>query len=82
LWTDVENDPVTYTTGPLPSWLTFDAATRTFSANPQTSGIEGLHTISVFATDDINLADHIEKTFTIEITNINSVTNEFFPLVR
>ncbi len=61
MWTDVENDPVTYTTGTLPGWLTFNAGTGTFSANPHTAGDEGLHTISVFATDDINLDDHIEK---------------------
>jgi hypothetical protein len=75
MWTDVENDPITYTTDPLPSWLTFDAPNRKFYAYPFTPGDEGVHTINVYATDDINLNDHIMKSFTITITNLVPIVN-------
>lgn len=32
---DVDNDPLTYSTGPLPGFLNFNPATRTFTGTPQ-----------------------------------------------
>ena len=46
-----ESDPYTY--GSLPSWLTFTAGTRTFSATPVTANI-GTLTIRVTASDGVS----------------------------
>jgi LPXTG-site transpeptidase (sortase) family protein len=52
---DYENDPLTYlaslsTGNPLPAWLSFNSASRTFSGTPS-SGDVGLLTIKVTALD-------------------------------
>lgn len=53
---------------PLPAWLTFDAATRTFSGTP-TNGEVGALSILVTATDKAGLT--ISDSFDVRITNSN-----------
>jgi subtilisin-like proprotein convertase family protein len=53
LFTDVNistGDVLSYTTGQLPSWLSFDSATRTFSGTPRHADI-GTSTIELTASD-------------------------------
>ncbi len=59
---DADNKPLTYTTDPLPSFLTFNNVTRTFSGVPDTAGTS---TIVVHATDPNGLSDSTSFTLTI-----------------
>jgi Ca2+-binding RTX toxin-like protein len=43
-------DTLTYAAGPLPAWLSFDAATRTFTGTPGSANI-GVTSVEVRATD-------------------------------
>ncbi len=66
-------DALTYTAqlaggGALPSWLSFDAATRTFSGTP-TNGDVGTITISVIASD--GHGGTVTDTFDIVVNNVN-----------
>ncbi|WP_317148235.1 Ig-like domain-containing protein [Mycobacterium sp. 29Ha] len=47
---DIDGDALTYTTGTLPNWLSFDPATRTFTGTPARADV-GTATITVTATD-------------------------------
>jgi Ca2+-binding RTX toxin-like protein len=48
---DVDSgDTLTYAAGPLPAWLSFDAATRTFTGTPGSANI-GVTSVEVRATD-------------------------------
>lgn len=58
-FTDIDGDPLTYTANlaqigqpdlPLPGWLTFDAASRTFSGTPAIADV-GLINLNVVVTD-------------------------------
>jgi len=49
-FTDAEGDPLTYTATALPTWLSFDGATRTFTGTPTDSDV-GTVTVTVVATD-------------------------------
>jgi subtilisin-like proprotein convertase family protein len=54
LFTDVNTptgDVLTYSTSLLPSWLAFDATTRTFSGTPRHADV-GEYTVQVTVTDD------------------------------
>ena len=53
---------------PLPTWLTFNAATRTFSGTPA-NGDVGAITVRVTATDGSSAA--ISSTFTLSVLNTN-----------
>ncbi|KPA14205.1 hypothetical protein MHK_005588, partial [Candidatus Magnetomorum sp. HK-1] len=53
----------------LPSWLTFDGPTRTFSGLPANSDV-GLITITITATD--SSAQSVTDTFELNVTNTNS----------
>src|SRR4029453_6412821 len=55
-------------TGSGPSWLSFDAATRTFSGTPG-NGDVGPHTVAVTATDGAGAS--VTDTFTITVGNAN-----------
>ena len=66
LWTytvpaDTFSDPVgdglTYTTSDLPTWLSFDADTQTFSGTPPSSFLGGETFVSVIATDTEGQSD-------------------------
>ncbi|HSC69291.1 MAG TPA: putative Ig domain-containing protein, partial [Cellvibrio sp.] len=65
---DVDGDLLTYTTNSLPAWLSFDAATRTFSGTPMNSDI-GPITINVTATDGDGLS--VTDSFIIDVVNVN-----------
>ncbi|MBD2302710.1 Calx-beta domain-containing protein [Nostoc sp. FACHB-190] len=52
----------------LPTWLNFDAATRTFSGTPTNSDV-GILSIKLTATD--NAGASVEDVFDLEIINVN-----------
>lgn len=56
--------------GTLPSWLSFDANTQTFSGTPSNAEV-GLLDIKVTATDVDGLS--VEDTFTLTVNNTNDV---------
>ena len=66
-FTDADaGDTLSYTTSTLPAWLSFDAATRTFSGTPQ-AGDAGTVTVTVTASDG-----HLGETsdsFTLTVSN-------------
>ncbi|MEM7576548.1 MAG: putative Ig domain-containing protein [Planctomycetota bacterium] len=53
---------------PLPAWLTFDAATQTFSGTAPNDAA-GTYAIEVTATDDAG--ESVSETFTLAIANVN-----------
>ena len=55
-------DTLTYTASGMPAWMSFDAATRTFSGTP-TTGDEGTSSITVTATD--SASQSITDTFDV-----------------
>jgi len=61
-------DSLTYTTGALPAWLSFDPVTRTFSGTPLNEHV-GVVSINVIATDISGAS--ITDTFTISVVNTN-----------
>ena len=71
-FTDADDDPLTYTATQrddtaLPPWLTFAAATRTFSGTPQ-AGDVGTLTVKVTASDDAGATASDE--FDIEVSGV------------
>ena len=52
----------------LPSWLTFDADTRTFSGTPIN---DNLGTLSVLVTATDNDGESVSNTFELEVINVN-----------
>ena len=70
---DEDGDTLTYTatlsdSSALPSWLSFDAATQTFSGTPL-NGDVGAINVTVTATDTAGLA--VNDTFSITVANTN-----------
>ena len=68
-FTDVDGDTLTYTavksdSNPLPSWLTFTAATRTFTGTPLAADVDTV-SVTVTATDPGGLT--AEDTFDIRV---------------
>jgi Ca2+-binding RTX toxin-like protein len=61
----------------LPTWLSFNAATRTFSGTPLNSDV-GTLTIAVNATDSRSLS--VTDTFTLAIQNVNDAPTVAVPL--
>ena len=53
---------------PLPTWLSFDAVTRTFSGTPGNNNV-GTFALTVTATDTENLS--ASATFDLTVTNVN-----------
>ena len=49
----------------IPSWLTYDLSTYSFSIVSSSNSIKGDHTITVVATDDYNTA--VKKSFTLTV---------------
>jgi Ca2+-binding RTX toxin-like protein len=62
---------------PLPSWLSFDATTRTFSGTPLNAHVAGLQVrVTVKDTDDLTVSD----TFTLTVNNVNDAPVLVHPL--
>ncbi len=73
MFEDVDGDSMTYEAtsadgSPLPPWLSFDPATRTFSGTPTNDDV-GTVSIKVTATDPAG--DSAEDEFSITVTNVN-----------
>ena len=71
-FTDPDNDSLSYTAklangSALPNWLTFDAATRTFSGTPSDTA-SGTYSIQVTATDASNAT--VNDTFTLAVQDV------------
>ncbi len=72
-FTDADGDALSYSAtladgSALPGWITFDAATGTFSGTPGNSEVGNL-TLKVIATDSSGLS--ASQTFALDIANIN-----------
>ncbi|WP_219341031.1 putative Ig domain-containing protein, partial [Sphaerotilus sulfidivorans] len=70
-------DSLSYTTSTLPSWLSFDAATRTFSGTPANADVGSL-TITVTAKDGSNAA--ASDSFVLTIANVNDAPTVATPI--
>ena len=73
---DAEGDGVTYTAalaagGKLPSWLSFNAATRAFSGIPLEADTPATLGVIVTATDDGEPAKSAASTFTLTVLAVN-----------
>ena len=66
-FTDVDNAALTLTTSALPGWLSFNAATRTFSGTPTNANV-GVFNVTVTASDG---ALSVSDVFAITVTNTN-----------
>ncbi|WP_342654390.1 putative Ig domain-containing protein [Pseudomonas sp. F3-2] len=71
-FTDPDNDSLSYTAtladgSPLPQWLTFDAATRTFSGTPSDTA-SGTYAVLVTATDGSNAT--VSDSFTLAVQDV------------
>ena len=71
-FTDPDNDSLSYTAklangSALPGWLTFDAATRTFSGTPSDTA-SGTYSIQVTATDGSNAT--VSDSFTLAVQDV------------
>jgi Ca2+-binding RTX toxin-like protein len=81
-FTDADGDVLAYTArladgSALPSWLTFDAATRTFSGTPANGNVGALE-IRVTATDP--LGKSASDVFTLNVANVNDAPTVAAPL--
>lgn len=63
----------------LPAWLTFDAATRTFSGTPDDAQVGSLD-LQVTATDQGNLK--VSDVFTLTVNNVNEAPTVVAPLAN
>ena len=75
-FSDADNDNLTYTAtksdgNALPSWLTFNANTRTFSGTPQSANVG---TFSVKVTADDGNDGAVSDTFDIMVSNTGTTT--------
>lgn len=64
--------------GPLPSWLSFDAGTRTFSGTPDNGDVGSLE-VKVTATDSGSLS--ASDTFNLTVTNVSDAPTVASPIV-
>jgi uncharacterized delta-60 repeat protein len=71
-FTDPEGGVLTYAVGALPAWLSFDAATRTFSGTPGTADV-GSTNITVTAGDAETFS--VSDTFAIKVGNNDAPTS-------
>ena len=68
-FTDIDiGDTMTLSTGTLPTWLHFDAATGTFSGTPTNSDV-GSTPVTVTATDEHGA--QVSTTFDLTVNNVN-----------
>ncbi|MDH4583800.1 tandem-95 repeat protein, partial [Pseudomonas sp. BN415] len=81
-FTDVDGDALSYSASladgsPLPGWLSFDTATRTFSGTPAAGDIGSL-SVRVTATDSGNV--NVSDVFTLSIGNTNDAPSVSGPV--
>ena len=74
--TDAEGDGVTYTSalaggGALPSWLSFNGGSRSFSGTPREADTPATLAIVVTASDDGEPAESSTSTFTLTVAAVN-----------
>lgn len=70
-------DTLTYAVGPLPAWLSFDAATRTFSGTPQQADV-GATEVRLVAFDKAGLS--AEAAFAIMVADANDAPRLAHPI--
>lgn len=63
----------------LPSWLSFDAATRTFSGTPGNGDVGGI-TLKLTATDSVGAS--VSSVFTLTVNNVNDAPTTGTPLIN
>ena len=78
----IHGDSLTYSTtlangSPLPTWLSFNPNTRTFSGMPVNANVGSLE-VKVTATDTGNLS--ASDTFSLTVTNVNDAPTVVVPL--
>ena len=71
-FTDPDNDSLSYTASladgsALPDWLTFDAASRTFSGTPHSTA-SGTYSVKITATDGSNA--NVSDSFTLAVQDV------------
>lgn len=71
-FTDPDNDSLSYTASladgsALPDWLTFDAASRTFSGTPDSTA-SGTYSVKITATDGSNA--NVSDSFTLAVQDV------------
>ncbi len=81
-FSDPDGDPLSYSASladgsALPSWLSFDAATRTFSGTPDNQAV-GILQLQVTVSD--GKGGTASQTFALEITNTNDAPEVGVPL--
>ncbi|WP_053086809.1 putative Ig domain-containing protein [Mycolicibacterium aurum] len=74
---DAEADTLTYSTGTLPAWLTFNAATRTFTGTPTNTDV-GTVAVVVTATDPSGAS--VTDTFSLAVANVNDAPTVANPI--
>ena len=83
---DVDGDTLTLNAtledgSPLPTWLTFNSETATFSGTPQDENV-GFIKVKVTATDKAQ--ESVQTSFTLKVTNVNKTptitTNQTFTI--
>ncbi len=75
-FSEPDGDTVTYSAaldggGALPAWLSFAAATRTFSGTPLEADTPDTHTIRITATDDGSPPGSASATFKLTVAEVN-----------
>jgi Ca2+-binding RTX toxin-like protein len=73
-FTDPDNDSLSYTASladgsALPDWLTFDAASRTFSGTPDSTA-SGTYSVKITATDGSNANANVSDSFTLAVQDV------------
>ena len=83
---DVDGDKLTLNAtlednSPLPTWLTFNSETATFSGTPEDENV-GFINVKVTATD--NDGESVQSSFTLRVANVNKIptitTNQTFTI--
>ncbi len=73
----MSGDTLTYSASGVPAWLSFDAATRTFSGTPANADV-GTVTVTVRATDLAGA--YVEDQFDIVVANTNDAPTVANPI--
>jgi hypothetical protein len=63
--TDIQYSAELLDGSPLPSWVSFDAASRTFTFSPQSSDI-GMHSVKITGTDGSGMFVEVTRTYEVQ----------------